>query len=79
MRKARLVKAGQASIAALGWIAKLLLVALLLLLGGLGFLLVRESVTRNRYRAEHPPPGEMIPARLSDLAGLFARIEHGPV
>jgi hypothetical protein len=42
------------------WIVKILLGILILLLGLVLFGLIRESMIRNRYRAEYPPPGKMV-------------------
>ena len=42
------------------WIGRVLLLVVSLLLGVLLILLVRESITRARYRAEYLPPGEMV-------------------
>jgi pimeloyl-ACP methyl ester carboxylesterase len=42
------------------WIGRILLVGLLLLLGLIVYLLVREAIARSRYRADFPPPGEMV-------------------
>jgi pimeloyl-ACP methyl ester carboxylesterase len=47
-------------ITALRWIGRILLVGLSLFLILVVFLLVRESIARNKYRAEYPPPGQMI-------------------
>ncbi|MEJ2749497.1 MAG: alpha/beta hydrolase [Anaerolineae bacterium] len=44
----------------LRWIKRILLVGLGLLLSLIVFLLVRESIARNKYHAEYPPPGQMI-------------------
>ncbi len=46
--------------AILRWSARIFLVALTLFLGLIIYLLVQESITRSRYRAEYPPPGQMI-------------------
>ena len=48
----------------LRWGGRALLVGLGLFLGLIVYLLIRESVTRARYRAEFPPPGQMV-----DLGG----------
>jgi pimeloyl-ACP methyl ester carboxylesterase len=39
---------------------RIILVGLFLFLGLIVYLLVKESVTRNTYRAEYPPPGQMV-------------------
>ena len=44
----------------LRWVERVLLVGLCLFLGLIVYLLIRESVTRGRYRAEFPPPGRMV-------------------
>ncbi len=44
----------------LRWGGRVLLVGLCLFLGLIVYLLIRESVTRGRYRAEFPPPGRMV-------------------
>jgi pimeloyl-ACP methyl ester carboxylesterase len=44
----------------LRWVGGILLVGLFLVLGLIAYLLVKESVTRNKYRAEYPPPGKMV-------------------
>ena len=44
----------------LRWVGRILLVGLFLFLGLIVYLLVKESVTRNKYRAEYPPPGQMV-------------------
>ena len=42
------------------WIGRILLGVLIALLVLIAFLLIRESITRSKYRAEYPPPGQMI-------------------
>jgi len=42
------------------WIKRILLVGLGLFLSLIVYLLVRESIIRNKYQAEYPPPGKMI-------------------
>jgi len=44
----------------LRWTGRVLLVALFLLLGLIAYLLVKESVTRRKYRGEYPQPGQMV-------------------
>ena len=44
----------------LRWTGRVLLVALFLILGVIAYLLAKESVTRSRYRAQYPPPGQMV-------------------
>jgi pimeloyl-ACP methyl ester carboxylesterase len=47
-------------IAILRWLGWIFLAGLVLFLGLIVYLLVRESITRNKYRAEYPPPGKMV-------------------
>jgi pimeloyl-ACP methyl ester carboxylesterase len=51
----------------LGWVGKILLVILALFLGLIAFGLIREAVTRSKYRAEYPPPGEMVSLPTHDI------------
>jgi len=44
----------------LRWVGGILLVGLFLVLGLIAYLLVKESVTRNKYQAKYPPPGQMV-------------------
>lgn len=44
----------------LRWVGRILLGGLFLVLGLIAYLLVNESVTRNKYRTEYPPPGQMV-------------------
>ncbi len=44
----------------LRWIGRALLVVLILFLGLVSYLLVREFITRNEFRALYPPPGKMV-------------------
>jgi pimeloyl-ACP methyl ester carboxylesterase len=46
--------------AALRWSMRVFLVALVVCLGLAGYLLIRESLARSKYRAEYPPPGRMV-------------------
>ena len=43
-----------------GWIGKILLGLLVLLVGVIVFGVVKESITRKNYHAEYPAPGEMV-------------------
>ncbi len=54
-------------IAILRWSGRILLAALGLFLSLIIILLVRESVARNRYRAEYPPPGQMVSLGTHDI------------
>jgi len=54
-------------ISTLRWIGRILLVGLILLLGLVIYLLVRESTTRNKYRALYPPPGKMVSIGTHDI------------
>lgn len=49
------------------WIGKILLGIFLLLLGFIAIGLIRESITRNKYHAEFPAPGEMVPIHSHDI------------
>ena len=51
----------------LRWIGRILLAGLVLLLGLIAYLFVKESVTRNKYRAEYPPPGQMVSIGTHDI------------
>jgi pimeloyl-ACP methyl ester carboxylesterase len=42
------------------WLGRIILLIFIFLLGMLAFGLVREAITRHKYRAQYPPPGEMI-------------------
>ena len=46
--------------AILRWAGRVALVVLILFLGLITFLLIRESIARNKYRAEYPPLGRMV-------------------
>ena len=61
------MRAKRLAISALRWIGRTLLVVLILFLGVIIYLLVRESVTRNRYRAQYPPPGTMVSVGTHDI------------
>jgi pimeloyl-ACP methyl ester carboxylesterase len=47
-------------IAILRWSGRVLLVGLCLFLALIAYLLIRESITRSKYRAEYPPPGKTV-------------------
>jgi pimeloyl-ACP methyl ester carboxylesterase len=49
-----------ALLAILRWTGRIFLAGLILFLGLIAYLLVRESLTRNKYRAEYLPPGKMV-------------------
>jgi pimeloyl-ACP methyl ester carboxylesterase len=49
------------------WIGKILLGVLILLLGLILIGLIRESITRNKYRTQYPPPGKMITINGHDI------------
>ncbi len=51
----------------LRWIKRIILVGLMLLLGLIIFLLVRESLARNKYRTDYPPPGKMVSIGTHDI------------
>jgi pimeloyl-ACP methyl ester carboxylesterase len=46
--------------ATLRWTGRIVLAALILFLGLIAYMLIRESIARNKYRAEYPPPGRMV-------------------
>jgi pimeloyl-ACP methyl ester carboxylesterase len=50
-----------------GWVGKILLGILVLFLGLIIFGLIREAITRNKYRAELPPLGEMVSLSTHDI------------
>ena len=47
-------------IAILRWTGWIFLAGVILFLGVIVYLLVRESITRTKYRAEYPPPGKIV-------------------
>ena len=51
----------------LGWIGKIIAGIFILLLGLLVFGLIRESITRAKYHAEYPAPGEMVTVGNHDI------------
>jgi pimeloyl-ACP methyl ester carboxylesterase len=53
--------------AILCWGGRILLVGLCLFLAFVAYLLVRESITRSKYRAEYPPPGKMVSLDSHDI------------
>ena len=55
------------AISALRWIGRTLLVVLILFLGLIIYLLIRESITRNEYRAQYSPPGKMVSIGTHDI------------
>jgi pimeloyl-ACP methyl ester carboxylesterase len=54
------MRIGGLAISTLRWIGRALLVVLILFLGLVIYLLVRESITRSKYRALYPPAGKMV-------------------
>ena len=52
---------------ALRWGGRILLIGLCLFLGLITYLLIRESITRNKYRTEYPPPGQMVSLETHDI------------
>ena len=54
-------------IAIVRWIGRISAVGLILFLGLIIFLLFRESITRNKYRADYPPPGKMVSIGTHDI------------
>jgi len=61
------MRAKRLLIAILRWVGRILLGVLCLFLGVIIYLLVRESVIRNKYRAEYPPPGQMVSLETHDI------------
>ena len=53
--------------AILGWAGRVLLVVLGLFVALVAYLLVQESIARSQYRAEYPPPGQMVSLGTHDL------------
>jgi pimeloyl-ACP methyl ester carboxylesterase len=51
----------------LRWVVQILLVALLLFMGLIAYMLIRESIARNKYRAVCPPPGKMVNINTHDI------------
>jgi len=51
----------------LRWAGRIVLATLILFLGLLAYLLVRESIARSKYRAEYPPPGRMVSLDTHDI------------
>jgi pimeloyl-ACP methyl ester carboxylesterase len=51
----------------LRWIGWIFLAGLILFLGLIIYMLVRESITRNKYRADYPPPGKMVSIGTHDI------------
>jgi pimeloyl-ACP methyl ester carboxylesterase len=54
------VNARNLLIVILRWAGRILVVVLCLFLVFVVYLLVRESITRSKYRTEYPPPGKMV-------------------
>jgi len=54
-------------IAILRWVGWILLGGLGLFLAVIVYLLVREAIARNKYRAEYPPPGQMVSIETHDI------------
>lgn len=61
------MKARRLAISVLLWIGRTLLVLLILFLGLIIYLWIRESVARNRYQAQYPPPGRMVSIGTHDI------------
>jgi pimeloyl-ACP methyl ester carboxylesterase len=51
----------------LRWVGRILLVGLVLFLGLIAYLLVRETITRSKYRSEYPPPGKLVSLGTHDI------------
>lgn len=61
------MKAKKAPIAILRRVGRIVLVGLCLCLGLIAYMLVRESIARSKYRAEYPPPGQMVSLDTHDI------------
>jgi pimeloyl-ACP methyl ester carboxylesterase len=61
------MKAKKLLIAILRWAGRVMLVGLILFLSLIAYLLIRESIARNKYRAEYPPPGRMVSLGTHDI------------
>jgi hypothetical protein len=61
------MKAKKLLIAILRWCGRILAAVLVLLLGLVAFMLVREAIARSKYRAEYPPPGKMVSLDTHDI------------
>ncbi|MBU0495722.1 MAG: alpha/beta hydrolase [Chloroflexi bacterium] len=61
------MKAQRLLAALLRWGGRVLLVGLCLFLGLIAYLLIQESITRSKYRAEYPPPGQMVSLETHDI------------
>ena len=55
------------SITLLRWTGRTVLVALILFFGLIVYRLVRESIARSKYRADYPPPGQMVSLDTHDI------------
>jgi pimeloyl-ACP methyl ester carboxylesterase len=49
------------------WIGKIILGLIVLVLGLIVIGLIREAITRNKYHAQYPPPGEMVSVNGHDI------------
>lgn len=54
------MRIGGMAVPTLRWIGRALLIVLILFLGLVIYLLVREAITRSKYRALYPPAGKMV-------------------
>jgi len=54
-------------LAILRWVGRILSVALILFLGLIAYMLIRESIARSKYRTAYPPPGKMVSLGTHDL------------
>ena len=61
------MKAKKLLVAILRWAGRVALVMLILFLGFIACLLIRESITRHTYQAEYPPPGRMVSLDTHDI------------
>ena len=61
------MKAKRGLTSILRWGGRIVLIGLCLFLGLIAYLLIRESITRSKYRAEYPPPGQMVRLETHDI------------
>ena len=61
------MRAKRLLIATLRWGGRIFLVILILFLGLIAYMLVREAIARSKYQAEYPPPGQMISLETHDI------------
>jgi pimeloyl-ACP methyl ester carboxylesterase len=61
------MKVKELLITTLRWTERIALAVLILFLGLLAYLLIREAIARSKYRAEYPPPGRMVSLETHDV------------